>query len=65
MNALKFDLEAVRGEPKERCIRNHVGKDVLVVVTAIVDGNRGDGQVVNMHVSNRSFYMLGMRRLIT
>lgn len=25
-------------------------KDQLVVVTAIVDGNRGDGQMVNMHV---------------
>ena len=34
----------------ERCIRNFVAKDTLVLVTAIVDGFKGDGQVVNMHV---------------
>lgn len=51
--ALKFDLQAYsRGDKKaERCIRNFVAKDTLVVVTAIVDGYKGDGMVVNMHVS--------------
>ena len=50
--ALKFDLIAQAGHSakNERCIRNFVGKDTLVVVTAIVSGNRGDGQMVNMHV---------------
>lgn len=48
-SALKFDLSAVSGK-NERCIRNFVFKDQLVVVTAIVSGNKGDGQVVNMHV---------------
>lgn len=50
--ALRFDLPAVSGHSSknERCIRNFVLKDQLVVVTAIVDGNRGDGQMVNMHV---------------
>jgi hypothetical protein len=51
--ALKFDLVAHSGHSSknERCIRNFVNKDTLVVVTAIISGNRGDGQVVNMHVS--------------
>lgn len=47
--ALKFDLSAISGK-NERCIRNFVFKDQLVMVTAIVSGQRGDGQVVNMHV---------------
>lgn len=47
--ALKFDLAANTG--RERCIRNFVAKDTLVLVTAIVDGRKGDGQQVNMHVS--------------
>lgn len=49
--ALKFDLYANTHSGKnERCIRNFVGADQLVVVTAIVGGTKGDGQVVNMHV---------------
>ena len=50
--ALKFDISAHMGNEHkyERCIRNFVGKDTLVLVTAIVDGSKGDGQVVNMHV---------------
>ena len=47
--ALKFDLAAHTG--RERCIRNFVARDTLVLVTAIVDGQKGDGQQVNMHVS--------------
>lgn len=52
-SALKFDLPAVSGHggKNERCIRNFVSNNQLVVVTAIVSGNRGDGQSVNMHVS--------------
>ena len=34
--ALKFDLAA--HIDRERCIRNFVAKDILVLVTAIVDG---------------------------
>ena len=51
--ALKFDLAAHTGHNSkyERCILNFVGKDTLVLVTAIVDGQKGDGQMVNMHVS--------------
>lgn len=51
--ALKFDLAAHTGHNNkyERCIRNFVSKDTLVLVTAIVDGQKGDGQMVNMHVS--------------
>jgi p24 family protein delta-1 len=51
-NALKFDITAYpQGDKKgERCIRNFVGKDTLVVVTAIVSGYKGDGQQVNIHV---------------
>ncbi len=52
--ALKFDLQAHTGSNAkyERCIRNFVSKDTLVLVTAIVDGQKGDGQMVNMHVSD-------------
>ncbi|EHK27140.1 uncharacterized protein TRIVIDRAFT_34068 [Trichoderma virens Gv29-8] len=52
-NALKFDLIAHTGGEslkKERCIRNFVGSDTLVVVTSTVDGYKGDGMLVNIHV---------------
>lgn len=51
--ALKFDLVAHSGHStkNERCIRNFVNRDTLVVVTATISGSRGDGQIVNMHVS--------------
>lgn len=51
--ALKFDLHAVSPHDAakyERCIRNFVSKEQLVVVTATLDGYRGDGQRVDMHV---------------
>lgn len=54
VTALKFDIQAHPGHEsasKERCIRNFVAKDQLVVVTATVSGSRGDGQTLNMHVS--------------
>ena len=52
VSALKFDLAGQHGHSSknERCIRNFVGKDTLVVVTAMVSGSRGDGMAVNMHV---------------
>lgn len=52
-SALKFEIQAHPGsesEKKERCIRNFVARDTLVVVTVTVDGSKGDGQVLNMHV---------------
>lgn len=52
--ALKFDLHPVSPHDAakyERCVRNFVAKEQLVVVTAILDGYRGDGQKVDMHVS--------------
>ncbi|KAI8625748.1 emp24/gp25L/p24 family/GOLD-domain-containing protein [Xylariaceae sp. FL1651] len=54
VNALKFDLTAIpkHDGKKERCIRNFVAKDTLVVVTAIVSGAKGDGMVVNMHIKD-------------
>jgi hypothetical protein len=51
--ALKFDLHPVAAHDSakyERCIRNFVAREQLVVVTAILDGYRGDGQRVDMHV---------------
>ncbi|KAK4113928.1 hypothetical protein N656DRAFT_706925 [Canariomyces notabilis] len=52
--ALKFDIQAGNGYDKHsrRCIRNFVSKDMLVVVTAIVDGHRGDGMQLNMHITD-------------
>lgn len=52
-SALKFDVAAHHGHESakyERCIRNFVAKDQLVVVTANVDGQRNDGQQLNIHV---------------
>ncbi|KAH8881565.1 hypothetical protein GQ53DRAFT_754204 [Thozetella sp. PMI_491] len=50
-HALKFDLVAhSKGSKPNRCVRNFVAKDTLVVVTAIVSGHKGDGQQVNMHI---------------
>ncbi|KAL8932247.1 MAG: hypothetical protein Q9211_006432 [Gyalolechia sp. 1 TL-2023] len=53
-SALKFDLQAHTGHSAhyERCIRNFVAKDTLVLVTAIVSGQKGDGQMVNMHIKD-------------
>ncbi|KAI9780897.1 MAG: vesicle coat component [Peltula sp. TS41687] len=53
--ALKFDLHAQpqhQRQKSERCIRNFVAKDTLVVVTATVGGTKGDGQEVNMHIKD-------------
>ncbi|KAL1638570.1 vesicle coat component [Diplodia intermedia] len=55
VSALKFDIEAHPGHEsasKERCIRNFVMKDQLVVVTTITDGSKGDGQKLNMHIKD-------------
>ncbi|KAK4541512.1 vesicle coat component [Oleoguttula mirabilis] len=55
ISALKFEIEAHPGSEsakRERCIRNFVAKDQLVVVTATVSGKRGDGQVLNMHIKD-------------
>ncbi|KAH6652687.1 emp24/gp25L/p24 family/GOLD-domain-containing protein [Truncatella angustata] len=51
VSALKFDLEAKNGK-QERCIRNFVAKDTLVVVTATVDGFKGDGMLVNINIKD-------------
>ncbi|KAH7135370.1 endoplasmic reticulum vesicle protein 25 precursor [Dendryphion nanum] len=53
VSALKFEIHAVQQHDAakyERCIRNFVAKDQLVVVTAIVSGQRGDGQTLNIHI---------------
>ncbi|TVY52202.1 Endoplasmic reticulum vesicle protein 25 [Lachnellula cervina] len=52
--ALKFDIEAKSAgdRSRERCIRNFVAKDTLVVVTATVDGYKGDGMKVDMHIKD-------------
>ncbi|EMC92478.1 hypothetical protein BAUCODRAFT_38548 [Baudoinia panamericana UAMH 10762] len=55
VSALKFDIQAHPGSEsasQERCIRNFVSKDQLVVVTATVSGSRGDGQTLNMHIKD-------------
>ncbi|KAL1997230.1 hypothetical protein VTN49DRAFT_7377 [Thermomyces lanuginosus] len=50
-SALKFEVPATQ-PATQRCIRNFVSAGQLVVVTAIVSGNRGDGQVMNMHITD-------------
>jgi p24 family protein delta-1 len=49
--ALKFELAAQpQAELTQRCIRNFVGPNTLVVVTALISGSKGDGQRVNIEV---------------
>ncbi|OKL63980.1 Endoplasmic reticulum vesicle protein 25 [Talaromyces atroroseus] len=50
-SALKFDIVSSSSK-NERCIRNFVSDGQLVVVTAIVSGSKGDGQIVNMHIKD-------------
>lgn len=53
VTCLKFDVQSHPGAEsasKQRCVRNFVARDTLVVVTATVSGYKGDGQVLNMHV---------------
>ena len=54
VHGLKFDIAAHTGHAPthQRCIRNFVQRETLVVVTAIVDGQRGDGQVLNMWITD-------------
>lgn len=51
--ALKFDSLAYPANDNKntRCIRNFVSKDTLVMVTATIGGNKGDGMQMNIHVS--------------
>src|SRR5277367_2105181 len=50
--ALKFELfSQPQTHVTPRCIRNYVAADTLVVVTATVSGNKGDGQWFNIEVS--------------
>ncbi len=51
--ALKFELLAYPAHDSKntRCIRNFVSKDTLVMVTSTIDGSKGDGMQVNIHVS--------------
>ncbi len=63
-SALKFELQAAHGHSakNERCIRNFVTHHTLVVVTAIVSGSRGDGMMVNMHVSEQPDLCLWLKK---
>jgi hypothetical protein len=64
-SALKFDLIAqAESSKRERCVRNFVGKDTLVVVTATVDGYKGDGMVVNLYVRCAQMHMSYKAELI-
>ena len=59
VSALKFEIQAHPGHEsakRERCIRNFVAKDQLVVVTTKISGSRGDGQVLNMHVRHTELF---------
>ncbi|KAH8671242.1 endoplasmic reticulum vesicle protein 25 [Xylariales sp. PMI_506] len=50
-SALKFDISPKHGR-NERCIRNFVAQDTLVVVTATVSGSKGDGMALNIHIKD-------------
>jgi hypothetical protein len=60
--ALKFELYAQPlGHVTQRCIRNFVSADTLVVVTATLSGSKGDGQRVNIDVSPTVIPMVNAR----
>lgn len=68
VSALKFEIQAHLGHEsasKERCIRNFVAKDQLVVVTATISGSKGDGQTLNMHVRSRPPFLCNCRPGLT
>jgi p24 family protein delta-1 len=51
VSGLKFEVLAHhQNRIAPRCIRHFVSADTLVVVTAIVSGQKGDGQRVNIDV---------------
>ncbi|ORY83771.1 emp24/gp25L/p24 family/GOLD-domain-containing protein [Protomyces lactucae-debilis] len=51
--ALKFDLEAQpAGYNRPRCIKDYVGADTMVVVTAHLSGTQGDGQKVDITITD-------------
>lgn len=51
VSAVKFAVESKpKGHPP-RCIRDFVNKGKMVVVKITTSGERGDGQVLNLHVS--------------
>ena len=59
VQGLKFDIQSYpqgEAEKHERCIRNFVNRDTLVVVTATVSGSKGDGQVLNINVRLTPLY---------
>ncbi|KAF2485338.1 emp24/gp25L/p24 family/GOLD-domain-containing protein [Neohortaea acidophila] len=63
--ALKFDIQAHPGhesKEKERCIRNWVQRDQLVVVTAKVSGSKGDGQQLNARILDHTDNYYGRPR---
>ncbi|PNY29869.1 ERV25 protein [Tolypocladium capitatum] len=50
-DALKFELPAhPESHNQKKCIQNFVGHGTLVVVTATVDGSKGDGMTVNIYI---------------
>jgi hypothetical protein len=51
--ALRLELYAQpQAYVTQRCIRNFVSADTLVVVTATLSGSKGDGQRVNIDVNS-------------
>ncbi|KAK7202529.1 endoplasmic reticulum vesicle protein [Myxozyma melibiosi] len=50
-SALKFAVHTrPAGHPSERCIRNFVQRDAMVIVNVKTNGQKGDGQVLNLRI---------------
>lgn len=58
VSAVKFSVEAKPKGSPPRCIRDFVTKGKMVVVKVTSSGQRGDGQVLNLHVSAIFAYLL-------
>lgn len=60
---VKFELEAIQsGYVRPRCIKDYVGADTLVVVTAWVGGQQGDGQKVDIEIGDTNGNQYGRPR---
>lgn len=60
---MKFDIEAIQaGYVKPRCIKDFVISDTLVVVTAWISGAAGDGQKLDIDITDTNGNQYGKRR---
>jgi hypothetical protein len=63
--ALKFSVPAQEKNAHARCIRDFVTKDTLVVVNVKSSGYQGDGQTLNVYISDNRGNEYGRSKSVT